>query len=306
MKKLIAIIAGLFFVAVLAAAALILFDPFSGVKVKGEILEEEDIEDLLEDLESFFEDSYSFEFKYTREELERDEDESSEYKSTSKGLVSIEYYDKEETSTTSYDVSTKITSKTVESSMNGKKVYKSICDQDVVKIARDITREKSEDEYFVSSKESHKQNKSKTTTSYKTQESYHEAYIPSLESLLISYLSNSSALVYQNDDKYTIIVSTSESFTEVKFTFDGKEITKFSMEIENADGKRKLTIKVVDFEEIEEPKKASEYQPIPHEHSYSYETDKCSCGELNPAHYHSYNWDGYCRCGDYDPSSAYN
>ena len=306
MKKLIAIIAGLLFVVVLAAAALILFDPFSGVKVKGEILEDEDIEDLVEDLEAFFEDSYSYEFKYTSSELERDEEERSEYKETSKGLVSVEYYDKEERSTVSYDVSAKVTNKTVVSSMNGKKVYKSIYDQDVVKLARDITRENSEDEYYVSSKETYKQNKSKRTSSYKTRESSHNAYIPSLETLLINYLGSSSASVYQNDDKYTIIISSSESFTEVKFTFDGRELTKFSSETKNADGKSKLTIKVVDFEEIEEPKNTGEYQSIPHEHSYDYETDKCSCGELNPSHVHNYWYNnGYCRCGDYDSSYAY-
>ena len=306
MKKLIAIIAGLLFVVVLAAAALILFDPFSGVKVKGEILEDEDIEDLVEDLEAFFEDSYSYEFKYTNSELERDQEERSEYKETSKGLVSVEYYDKEESSTVSYDVSAKVTNKTVVSSMNGKKVYKSIYDQDVVKLARDITREDSEDEYYVSSKETHKQNKSKSTSSYKTRKSYHQAYIPSLETLLMDYLKSPSASVYQNDDKYTIILSSSESFTEVKFTFDGRELTKFSSETKNADGKSKLTIKVVDFEEIEEPKNTGEYQSIPHEHSYDYETDKCSCGELNPSHVHNYWYNnGYCRCGDYDSSYAY-
>ena len=161
MKKLIAIIAGFVFVAVLACAALILFDPFSGVKVKGEILEDDDIEDLREDLQSFFEDNYSYEFKYNEEKLKRDEDKSSEEKTTSKGLVSIEYYDDEKTSTMSYDVSSKVSSKTIESSMNGKKVHKSTYDEEVIRIAGDITRENSETEYFVSAKNSSKKIRAK-------------------------------------------------------------------------------------------------------------------------------------------------
>ena len=74
MKKLIAIIAGLLFVVILAAAALILFDPFGGVNAKGTILEKEEIEDLKEELKEFFEDSYNYEFTYELEEEERDSD----------------------------------------------------------------------------------------------------------------------------------------------------------------------------------------------------------------------------------------
>ena len=45
---------------------------------------------------------------------------------------------------------------------------------------------------------------------------------------------------------------------------------------------------------------AEDCNPVKHTHVYAPETDRCECGELNPAHTHNYI-DNYCKCGALDP-----
>lgn len=301
MKKLIAIIAGLLFVVVLAAAALILFDPFGGVNAKGTILEKEEIEDLKEELEEFFEDSYNYEFTYESEEEERDSDYYEYFYEKTSGLVSVEYYSDLNTYTMSYDVKGKVVEKETEPTINGKENIKTTYKANVVKLASDLHDLDDKDQYYVDAKETSKRGNDKMTSKYKTQESYHDLYIPDIKVLAMSFLNRENIMVFENGDKYTIIYSDLSTFVEVKAVFDGRYLEKVTIDVEYDGGYEKYTFKLVDFEDIDEPKHTGDYKPIPHVHNYN-SHGKCECGEFNEDYHYEHNYDsyGYCpECGNY-------
>ena len=121
-----------------------------------------------------------------------------------------------------------------------------------------------------------------------------------------------------------IIYDDVDEFVEVNFTFDGKDLEKVTIRIDYTDGFEEYSFKIVDFEEIKEPKDSSDYKPIPHKHEYN--NGKCECGDFNrDLHYqhiydsgvyctlcgeecyHSYSYDGYCYyCNHYDSEHDYN
>ena len=324
MKKLIAIVAGLLFVAVLAAAALILFDPFGGVSAKGTILEHEEIQDLKEELKEFFEDSYSYEFKYESEDEYRDSSSYEYYYEKTSGLVSIDYYSDLDSYTMSYDVKGKTVEKETEPTINGKKTYKTKYNANVVKLAEDLYDLDDKNQYYVDAKQTVKVDNDKMTTKYKTQESWHDLYIPDLQELAINFLERTGITVYENDDQYTIIYSNASTFVEVKAVFDGRHLEKVTIDAEYDEGYEKYTFKVIDYEDIDEPRNTGDYKPIPHTHNYN-SHGYCECGDFDLGyHYehsydsygycdecdqycsHSYGWDGECYyCGHYDPSYDY-
>ena len=256
-KKLLLALSIVLVVFIIGFVCIVLFDPFGGIKVKGSVATDEEIEKLEDVLEDFFEESkYSYKYTYKSVCENIDEEKVEKVSIKNKGIVSVEK--KEYSSVVSYELdATKKIKSTLVTTAGKKKLEEKI--KESVVVVGDFEDYKPKYKYYVDQEITVKEDKSKYVSEVKTQDDVNEFNYVDIKSYLRI---NSSDIVYIKDETYTIIKNSLTSITEITIKLDGRNLKKVVYESKSSEGTIDITFKIIDFKEISAPRKADKYRSV--------------------------------------------
>ena len=237
---------------------ILLISSLSGCKGAKTLATDNEIENLFEMLEEYFnENDYSYKFTTTHSYKEKTKEGSEIIKQTTKGVVTYDYEDGFYSK--SYEASGKITEKSVKPTLKGKEKEKTTINESVVYLSA-AHRNKAESICYIDRDLTYKNAEGKTTSNIKTTlSSSTRLSIVSVTSF-IDDICRESNYFYVKGNQYKVVVSGSDYIKEYIVVFDGNDIKSITYIYESHYAKTTTKVKFVDYQKIEKPKNASDYE----------------------------------------------
>lgn len=235
---------------------LVLIFSFSACTKKEKIATKEQIAEFIDiynsaiDGESF---SYKFEYKFNEKWVTKNR----KYVSNLKMNGIVTYNDEELWPNISYKYDGVYNKKTITPTSIGKNVKKEKIKESVVRID---TGNAADVEFYINSIVKIKDENGKSLNKIKTSNSdYMELSVVTLDSITYD-ITNLDNYFFVDGNKYKIVINESYFIKEYMVVLDGDKIKSIEYTMEERYYTKHLKIKFIDYQEIERPKNASDYE----------------------------------------------
>ena len=216
-------------VLVVGAITLVLTDPFSGAKFKGDIATEEQKEEYIKLVENNFDDNFSYKFKFKETEIRKDKEQYKKEIRQQNGNVTVDFVESNfSDKAVSYSVKEKYSLIEKSGTLFNNNIKKEVRTQSVSYIS--IYHENNDkDQCFVDTKYKFVENKNKITKTSKSQSSNdiqilepEKRYNTIKDRIQLSF----GDILYVTNKKYTIVHNSVYSLHVTEVYYKGDKITK--------------------------------------------------------------------------------
>lgn len=258
-------------VLVVGAITLVLTDPFSGAKFKGDIATEEQREEYIKLVENNFNDNFSYKFKFKETNIRKDKEQYKKEIRQQNGNVTVDFieskfYDK----AVSYSIKEKYSLIEKSGTLFNNNIKKEVRTQSVSYISR-YHENNDKDQCFVDTKYKFVENKNKITKTSKSQ-STNDIQILEPEKRYNTIKDDNTIKdriqlnfgdnLYVTNKKYTIVHNSSYSLRVIEVYYKGDEITKVIYNYESPEYTLNIIYKITKYKTINGPRNINKYKPV--------------------------------------------
>ena len=252
-------------VLVVGAITLVLTDPFSGAKFKGDIATEEQREEYIKLVENNFNDNFSYKFKFKETTIIKDKEKYKKEIRQQNGNVTVDFVESKFYDTTvSYSIKEKYSLIEKSGTLFNNNIKKEVRTQSVSYISK-YHENNDKHQYFVDTKYKFVENKNKITKTSKSQSTNdiqilepEKRYNTIKERIQIS----SSDNLYVTNKKYTIVRNSSYSLRLIEVYYKGDKITKVIYNYESPEYTLNIIYKFTKYKTINGPRNINKYKPV--------------------------------------------